>query len=64
VAGTIRIKSSCSLKHQPNLGENVADIDLEGGTELQVLQTWESAWLAKDEEGRLFNVKKHLAEEV
>jgi hypothetical protein len=64
VAGTIRIKSSCALKYQPNLGEEVAEVDVDEGTELQVLQTWEISWLAKDDEGRLFNVKKHLAEEA
>jgi hypothetical protein len=62
VADTIRLKQSVTLKYQPNLGEEVADVEMEEGTELQVLQTWENAWLVKDGEGRLFNVKKHLAE--
>jgi len=63
VAGTIRIKSGCTLKHQANLGEDVAEIELEEGAELQVLQAWQNAWLVKDNEGRLINVKKDLAEE-
>ncbi len=62
MAGTIRIKNSCTLKHRPNLGEEAAEIEVEEGTELQLLQTWDEAWLAKDDEGRLFNVKKYLAE--
>jgi hypothetical protein len=63
MAGTIRIKETVTLKHQPNLGEEVADVEIEEGTTLQVLKKWDTGWLVKDDEGRLINVKKHLAEE-
>ncbi len=64
MADAIKIKQTCSLKHQPNLGEEVQEIELEEGTELQVLQEWDQAWLAKTDDGRLLNVKKELAEKV
>ena len=41
-----------------------ADVAFEAGNELQVLQTYRTAWLVKDEENRLFNIKKELAEEI
>ena len=59
---SITIKEDLTLKHQANLGEDVADVELPAGTELQVLQEWERHYLAKDDEGKLFNVLKELAE--
>ena len=64
MADSITIKNTTTLKHQANLGEEIADVELEAGAELQVLQTWADSWLVKDDEGRLFNVKKELAEEA
>jgi hypothetical protein len=64
MADRIRLKGSVALRHQANLGEDVEDVAFEAGSELQVLQTWRAAWLVKDEENRLFNVKKELAEEI
>jgi hypothetical protein len=64
VARTIRITSEITLKHQPNLGEEVSEVTLEEGRELQVLKVWKTAWLAKDDDGRVFNVKKELAQEA
>ncbi|MEE9282075.1 MAG: hypothetical protein V3V67_18060 [Myxococcota bacterium] len=64
MADAIKIKQTCSLKHQPNLGEELQEIELEEGTELQVLQEWDDAWLAKTDDGRLLNVKKELAEKA
>ncbi len=64
MADTIRIKNAVTLKHQANLGEDVADVEFDAGAELQVLQTFETAWLVKDDESRLFNVKKEQAEEA
>jgi len=59
---TIRITRSVSYKHQANLGEDVAEVSLAEGDELTVLQEWEHAWLAKTSDGKLFNVKKEVAE--
>jgi hypothetical protein len=62
MADTIRITSALTLKHQANLGEDVEEVELAEGDELSVLQEWESAWLAKTSDGKLFNVKKDAAE--
>ena len=64
MADAIKIKEACTLFHQPNLGEEVQPIELEPGTELEVLQEWDTFWLVKTEDGRLLNVKKELAEEA
>lgn len=58
----ITLKEDVTLRHQPNLGEEVAGIELAAGTELTVLQEWEHHYLAKDGDGKLFNVRKDLAE--
>jgi hypothetical protein len=62
MADSIRIKNAVTLKHQANLGEDLEDVELAAGDELSVLQEWEGAWLAKTSDGKLFNVKKELAE--
>lgn len=58
---TIRMKQAVTLKHQANLGEEVADVELAQGEELTVLKEWKGAWLAKTSDGKLLNVKKELA---
>ncbi|MFI5314753.1 MAG: hypothetical protein ACHQ6T_03560 [Myxococcota bacterium] len=62
MADSIRLKAAITLKHQANLGEDLEDIELSAGDELSVLQEWDTAWLAKTSDGKLFNVKKDLAE--
>ena len=62
MADTIRITRNVTYKHQANLGEDVAEVALAEGDELTVLQDWENAWLAKTSDGKLFNVKKDVAE--
>jgi hypothetical protein len=62
MADSIKIKSAVTLKHQANLGEDLEDVELAAGDELSVLQEWDNAWLAKSGDGKLFNVKKELAE--
>jgi len=64
MADTIRIKAAVTLKHQANLGEDISEVALDEGTELAVLQEGEESWLAKNDDGQLFNVKKELAEEA
>lgn len=64
MADAIRLKEAVTLKHQANLGEDVADVELDAGTELAVLQEFDTAWLVKNDDGQLFNVKKELAEEA
>jgi len=62
MADSIRMKSAVMLKHQANLGEDLEEVELAAGDELAVLQEWDGAWLAKTSDGKLFNVKKELAE--
>lgn len=62
MADTIRVTSNITLKHQANLGEDVEEVEFSEGDELSVLQEWETAWLAKSSDGKLFNVKKDAAE--
>jgi hypothetical protein len=62
MADSIKLKNAVTLKHQANLGEDLEEIELSAGDELAVLQEWETAWLAKTSDGKLFNVKKELAE--
>ena len=64
LADAIRLKESLTLKHHANLGEEVENVEFEAGAELTVLQEFETAWLVKNDDGQLFNVKKELAEEV
>jgi hypothetical protein len=64
LADTIRIKKALTLKAQANLGEELEDFAFDAGAELTVLQEFQTAWLVKDDDGRLFNVKKELAEEA
>ncbi len=64
MADAIRLKQDVSLKYQPNLGEDISEIEFAAGTELEVLQEFETAWLCKNDDGQLFNVKKELAEEA
>ena len=64
MADAIKLKDTITLKAQANLGEEVEDTEFEAGTELTVLQEFQTAWLVKDDDGRLFNIKKDLAEPV
>ena len=64
VGDKIRIKTSTTLKHRANIGEEAEGVEFDAGAELQILQKWANAWLAKDDDGRLFNVSKSVAEEA
>ena len=62
MADTIKLKADTTFKVQANLGEEVEDLDFEGGCELEVLQEFDTGWLVKTEDGKLIHVKKELAE--
>ena len=62
MADTIKLKRSVTYKHQANLGEDVSEDQFSAVDEFTVLQEWESAWLAKSGDGKLYNVKKDEAE--
>ena len=52
------LNQALTLRHQANLGEDVAEVAFEAGTEVTLLQEWEQHCLVKDDDGRLFNVPK------
>ncbi len=62
MADTIKLTEDISLRYQANLGEDVSSDDFSAGDELTVLQEFDNAWLAKSDDGKLFNVKKDQAE--
>ncbi len=47
-----------TLKHQANLGEDVAEVSFSEGAEVAVLKEWENHTLVKDADGRVFNAPK------
>lgn len=59
----VKPKASLVLKHQPNLGEEIADVELQEGEDLVVLAEWKHAYLVKNDDGKLFNVPKDQVEE-
>jgi hypothetical protein len=59
---TITLKESSTLGHQSNLGEDVEEIAFEAGEEFTVLKEWENSYLAKNADGKLFNIRKALVE--
>ena len=63
MSNTIKLKQATTLKHHSNIGEEVEDIQFEAGQDLTVLKEWEKAYLVKDDDGKLFNVKKELVDE-
>jgi hypothetical protein len=54
------MKQAATLKHQANLGEEVAEVELGAGEELVVLKEWKNHYLVKSSDGKLFNVPKSL----
>ena len=58
----IKLKAEIVLKSQSNLGEEVEEVVFTAGQELTVLKEWESAYLVKDADGKLYNVKKDLVQ--
>ncbi len=54
------INRDITLKHQPNLGEEVVEVAFEAGTEVTLLKEWRDHYFCKDAEGRVFNVRREL----
>lgn len=59
---TVKIKDDCTLKAQANLGEEVEPVEFSSGDELSVLKEWASFYLVKNDDGKIFNIKKELVE--
>lgn len=62
MAETIKLTQDVTLKHHPNLGEEIEEVEFSAGDEFSVLQEWKEVWLAKSSEGKIFNVKKAVSE--
>jgi len=54
------INQDVTLKHQANLGEEVAEISFSEGDPVTVLKEWAEHYLCKNDEGKVFNVEKFL----
>jgi len=52
------IREAITLKHRPNLGEEVEDVDFAAGEEVTVLKEWADLYLCKNAEGQVFNIPK------
>ena len=52
------LNRAIALKHQPNLGEDVTEVEFGEGSEVTVLKEWENHVLVKDAQGRVFNAPK------
>jgi hypothetical protein len=58
LASTVRVKEAITVKHQANLGEEVAEVELSAGEEVTVLKEWKRHYLVKNSDGKLFNLEK------
>lgn len=56
------IKKAITLKHRPNLGEDVEDVEFAEGDEVTILKQWEDRYLCKNEAGQLFNIPKECVQ--
>ena len=56
------INRDISLKHQPNLGEDIVEVRFEAGTEVTVLKEWRDHYYCKDSEGKAFNIRKEFVD--
>jgi hypothetical protein len=52
------ITKPLTLKHQPNLSEDVEDVTFSAGDSITVLKEWDTSFLVKNGDGKLFNVPK------
>ncbi len=52
------ITKPLTLKHQSNLSEDVEDITFSPGDAITVLKEWDTSFLVKNGDGKLFNVPK------
>jgi len=57
------LKQATTLKHQPNLGDEIEEISFEAGAEFTVLKQWTDSVLCKNDAGQLFNISKELLED-
>ena len=56
------INTNITLKHQPNLGEDAADVAFEAGTEVTILKHWRDHYFCKSADGRVFNIRKEFVD--
>jgi len=56
------INQAVTLKHQANLGEEIAEVAFEAGSEITVLKEWNDRYLCKNDAGQVFNVPKEYVD--
>jgi len=49
-----------TLKHRANLGDPVGQITLSAGASITILSEWSEHYLARDSQGRIFNICKQV----
>jgi hypothetical protein len=52
------ITKAITLKHQPNLSEDCEEVSFSAGDSVTVLKEWDTRFLVKNGDGKLFNVPK------
>lgn len=58
-----KLKQAITLKHTASAGSETEEIAFEKGEEVTVLKEWTDFYLAKNSDGKLFNIEKSLIEE-
>ena len=54
------LKQATTLKHRPNLGEEIEEVSFDEGAEVTVLKEWDDRYLCKSDTGQMFNIPKDL----
>jgi hypothetical protein len=52
------ITKAITLKHQSNLSEDCEEVSFSAGDSVTVLKEWDTRFLVKNGDGKLFNVPK------
>jgi hypothetical protein len=56
------ITKAITLKHQSNLSEDCEEVSFAAGDSVTVLKEWDTRFLVKNGDGKLFNVPKDAVE--
>jgi hypothetical protein len=56
------ITKALTLKHQSNLSEDCEEVSFSAGDSVTVLKEWDTRFLVKNGDGKLFNVPKDAVE--
>jgi len=56
------LRDDLTLGHRANTGEAVAEVTLVVGDAVTILSEWSEHYLVRDEQGRVFNLRKEVVE--